>query len=77
MGLVGWLYLFVDGVESIRSRVFKVYLLGYALLTANLGLLVMLLFLSARAWYRYISDVIILASLGLLYAALTHAKEDL
>lgn len=42
------LYFFVGGVDSIRSRVLKVQLLGYALLTANLGLVGMLLFFSTE-----------------------------
>lgn len=77
MALACGLYLFVGGVDSIRSRVLKVQLLGYALPTANLGLVVMLLFLPVRAWYQYLSGVIVSGSLGFLYAALTYAKEDL
>ena len=77
MALACGLYLFGSGVDSIRSRVLKVQLLGYAFFTANLGLVVMLLFLPERAWYQYLSGVIVSGSLGFLYAALTYAKEDL
>ena len=77
MALACGLYLFVSGVDSMRSRVLKVQLLGYVLLTANLGLVAMLLFLPFRAWYQYLSGVNLSGSLGFLYATLTYAKDDL
>ncbi|KAJ5120464.1 uncharacterized protein N7515_009852 [Penicillium bovifimosum] len=49
--MVTWisgLYLFVDGLDAIRSRALKVYLSSSMLATANMGLIVMLLFLPAK-----------------------------
>lgn len=69
------LYLFLEGLQSIRSHVLKVYLLSSMLLAANLGLIVMLLFLPVRAWYQYVSETIVAGGLGLLYAMFTCAKH--
>lgn len=77
--MVAWmsgLYLFLEGLQSIRSHVLKVYLLSSMLLAANLGLIMMLLFLPVGAWYLYISGTIVAGGLGLLYAMFTFAKDD-
>lgn len=76
--MVAWmsgLYLFLEGLQSIRSHVLKVYLLSSMLLAVNLGLIVMLLFLPVRAWYQYVSETIVAGGLGLLYAMFTCAKH--
>ena len=78
--MVTWmsgLYLFLDGLQSIRSHVLRVYLLSSMVLAANLGLIVMLLFLPVRAWYQYVSGTIVAGGLGLLYTMFTCAKDDL
>lgn len=78
--MVSWmsgLYLFLDGLQSVRSHVLRVYLVMSMLLAANLGLIVMLLFLPVRPWYQYVSGTIVAGGLGLLYAMFTCAKDDL
>ena len=75
---MGGLYLFWDGLESVRSHALKVSLLGSMLLTANLGLIVMLLFLPVSAWHSYVSGTIVAGGLGLFYVVFfTSATDDL